>query len=44
MLSRFFPGLAFGWMYARTRSILASTIFHAACNLIMAVLSASLLS
>ena len=44
MLSRFFPGLAFGWMFARTRSILASTIFHAACNLIMAVLSASLLS
>lgn len=44
MLSRFFPGLAFGWMFARTRSILASTIFHAACNLIMAVLGASLLS
>jgi hypothetical protein len=44
MLSRFFPGLAFGWMFARTRSILASTIFHAACNLLMAVLSASLLS
>lgn len=44
MLTRFFPGLAFGWMFARTRSILASTIFHAACNLIMAVLSASLWS
>lgn len=44
MLTRFFPGLAFGWMFARTRSILPSTIFHAACNLIMAVLSASLLS
>ena len=44
MLTRFFPGLAFGWMYARTRSILPSTLFHAACNLIMAVLSASLLS
>jgi uncharacterized protein len=44
MLSRFFPGLVFGWMFARTRSILAGTIFHAACNLIMAVLSASLLS
>jgi membrane protease YdiL (CAAX protease family) len=42
MLTRFFPGLAFGWMYARTRSILAGTIFHAACNLIMAVLAASL--
>ena len=35
MLSRFFPGLAFGWMYARTRSILAGTLFHAACNLLM---------
>ncbi len=44
MLTRFFPGLAFGWMFARTRSILASTLFHAASNLIMAVLVASLLS
>jgi membrane protease YdiL (CAAX protease family) len=44
MLTRFFPGLVFGWMYARTRSILPGTIFHAACNLIMALLSASLLS
>lgn len=43
-LTRFFPGLAFGWMFARTRSILAGTIFHAACNLLMAVLSVSLLS
>lgn len=44
MLTRFFPGLAFGWMYARTRSILPSTIFHAACNLLMAVVGASFLS
>jgi CAAX protease family protein len=44
MLTRFFPGLVFGWMFARTRSILPGTIFHAACNLIMAVLSASLWS
>lgn len=44
MLTRFFPGLVFGWMFARTRSILPGTIFHAASNLIMAVLSASLLS
>jgi hypothetical protein len=44
MLSRFFPALAFGWMYARTRSILAGALFHAACNLLMAVLAASLLS
>jgi membrane protease YdiL (CAAX protease family) len=44
MLTRFFPGLVFGWMFARTRSILAGTLFHAACNLLMAVLGASLLS
>lgn len=44
MLTRFFPALVFGWMYARTRSILASTLFHAACNLLMAWLGASLLS
>jgi membrane protease YdiL (CAAX protease family) len=44
MLTRFFPGLVFGWMFARTRSILPSTIFHAACNLIMSVLASSLLS
>jgi len=44
MLTRFFPGLLFGWMYARTRSILAGTIFHAACNLLMDVLIASFLT
>lgn len=44
MLTRFFPGLVFGWMFARTQSILPGTIFHAACNLLMAVLGASLLS
>lgn len=43
MLSRFFPGLVFGWMYARTRSILASTLFHAACNLLVEVLASSML-
>jgi uncharacterized protein len=44
MLSRFIPGLAFGWLYARTRSIVAGTIFHAACNLLMAILAASFLT
>lgn len=44
MLTRLFPGLLFGWLYARTRSILPSTLFHAACNLLMAVLAASLWS
>jgi membrane protease YdiL (CAAX protease family) len=44
MLSRFFPGLLFGWLFARTRSILPGTIFHAACNLLMDVLALSFLS
>jgi membrane protease YdiL (CAAX protease family) len=43
MLTRVIPGLAFGWMYARTRSILAGTLFHAACNLLMDVLASSFL-
>ena len=38
MFSRILPGLAFGWLYARTRSVLAGTIFHAACNLVMELL------
>lgn len=41
MLTRFFPGLIFGWMFARTRSILAGTLFHAACNMLMDVLARS---
>jgi membrane protease YdiL (CAAX protease family) len=41
MLTRFFPGLIFGWMFARTRSILAGTLFHATCNLLMEVLARS---
>ena len=41
MLTRFFPGLVFGWMYSRTRSILAGTLFHASCNLLMEVLRVS---
>ena len=44
MLTRLFPGLVFGWMFARTRSILAGTIFHAACNLLMEVLATSFLT
>lgn len=43
-LTRIFPGLVFGWMFARTRSILAGSIFHAACNLLMEVLVASVLT
>jgi membrane protease YdiL (CAAX protease family) len=41
MLSRFIPGLVFGWMFARTRSILAGTLFHAACNLVMEIFTLS---
>jgi membrane protease YdiL (CAAX protease family) len=44
MLTRFFPGLLFGWMFARTRSILAGTLFHAACNLLMDILARSFYS
>jgi hypothetical protein len=43
MLTRFFPGLVFGWLFARTRSILPGTIFHAACNVLVEVLASSAL-
>lgn len=32
-LDTFFPGLAFGYLRARTGSLLAPVLFHAACNL-----------
>ncbi len=37
-LAVFFPGLVFGWMRARTGSILPGTLFHAACNLYIGAL------
>jgi membrane protease YdiL (CAAX protease family) len=40
-LTVFFPGLAFGWMRARTGSLLPGAIFHALCNLLSDVLYAS---
>lgn len=43
MLTRAIPGLLFGFLFARTRSILAGTLFHAACNLLMETLAVSLL-
>ncbi len=43
MLTRAIPGLLFGWLFARTRSIVAGTLFHAACNLLMEVLALSFL-
>lgn len=36
--SRILPGLAFGWLYARTRSVFAGTLFHATCNIVMELL------
>ena len=35
VLATFFPGLMFGWMRSRTRSILASTITHGASNILI---------
>ncbi len=37
----FFPALVFGWMRARTGSLLAGALFHALCNLLSDVLYAS---
>ena len=33
-LAVFFPSLLFGWLRARTGSVLASTLYHAACNVL----------
>jgi len=33
-LLRFFPGLLFGWAYARTGSIWAGVLYHGACNVV----------
>jgi membrane protease YdiL (CAAX protease family) len=38
-LAVFFPSLVFGWLFARTRGIGASILFHAACNLFSAYLA-----
>jgi len=32
-LATFFPGLLFGWAYARSGNVWAGALFHAACNL-----------
>ena len=34
-LATFFPGLLFGWMRSATGSILASTVTHAASNILV---------
>ncbi len=41
-LAVFFPGLLYGWLRARTDTILAPTFYHAGSNLLMQVLIASL--
>jgi len=41
-LAVFFPGLLFGWLRARTGSILPGTLFHALCNLYIETLHRSL--
>ena len=33
-LLTFFPGLLFGWAYARTGTIWTSVLYHAACNIV----------
>lgn len=41
-LAVFFPGLLFGLLRAQTGSVLAGTLFHATCNLLIDVLHRSL--
>jgi membrane protease YdiL (CAAX protease family) len=40
-LAVFFPGLLFGWMRARSGSVLPGTLFHALCNLYIETLHRS---
>jgi uncharacterized protein len=37
-LMTFFPGLLFGWMRSSTRSVLAPTVMHASCNVLIYLL------
>ena len=38
-LMTFFPGLLFGWMRSSTRSVLAPTLLHASCNILIFLLA-----
>jgi membrane protease YdiL (CAAX protease family) len=40
----FFPGLFYGWLRARTDTIIVPTLYHAASNVLMKVMIASLMS
>jgi membrane protease YdiL (CAAX protease family) len=35
----FFPSLVFGWLREKTNGLIASTLFHASCNILMVVVS-----
>jgi membrane protease YdiL (CAAX protease family) len=37
-LGTFFPGLVFGWLRARTGTVVSAIVFHALCNLLAQVL------
>jgi membrane protease YdiL (CAAX protease family) len=39
----FFPGLLYGWLRARTDTIIVPTLYHAASNILMKVMIASLI-
>jgi membrane protease YdiL (CAAX protease family) len=38
VLATFFPGLLFGWMRSRTKSIVASTVTHGSSNILIRIL------
>lgn len=40
-LAVFFPALLFGWLRERTGTVVGSTLFHAACNILAKVVAAS---
>lgn len=40
-LSVFFPGLLFGWLYERTGNLTVPILFHALCNLALAICQAA---
>jgi len=42
-LAVFFPALLFGWLRARTGTLLSGVLYHATCNLAVLVLEASIL-
>jgi membrane protease YdiL (CAAX protease family) len=43
-LSVFFPGLLYGWLRERTDSVVVSTVYHAASNILLKVMLLSLVA